>query len=308
MKGRRFNEAIFWLKELEDTYLGRDVRRLLLVSWAMNVGLARLAWLKEWCEWSTTAEGRLRLCWQLLRCSERDSSIWWLLWSGVVPVNKGQLLVDKWNSTWHLEDFWSKINHPFSESLQHDMKNYEIFTRAVASCLDCDNTKCSWAPMSTEEPIDLAKTILEWNSLTIRQGRVYEIPYGCLYGMTHRGTCLDTSEEINTFNMSCSPYWRRTLAFYTINGSWISDDMKELFFDTHFPDDIVDEWSLPEKRKSHGPGVHCVASLGRWWAVWVCEGHKWISGDPVYKINEWVNQQRSDVDISCIERLINMYA
>ena len=235
LKCRRFNEAIFWLKELEDTFLGRDVRRLLLVSWSMNVGLARLAWLKEWSIGSLTAEGRLRLCWQLLRCSERDSSIWYLLWSGVVSVNKGHILVDKWRTTRGNKDFWSKINHPFSESLQHDMKTYETFSKAIACCLDCTFPKSTWAPMSVEEPIDLAKIIDTWNKLSIRKGRVYEIPYSCLWGMTQRGLGIDTSDELNNFNVSVSPYWRRMS-----DGNWISDDVKELFFDTHFSDDIPD--------------------------------------------------------------------
>jgi len=299
LKCRRFNETIFWLKELEDTFLGRDVRRLLLVSWAMNVGLARQEWLKEWCIGSLTAEGRLRLCWQLLRCSERDSSIWYLLWSGVLSLNQDAGLLNKWNSICGDKDFWSKINHRFADSLKHDMKTYEIFSKAIACCLDCTSPKSTWAPMSVEEPIDLVKNIDTWNKLSIRKGRIYEIPYGCLYGMTQRGLGVDTSDEINNFDISVSPYWKRICIDYE------SDDAKELFFDTHFPDDIPDEWSLTEKRQSHGPGVHCVGPLNKWWSSWICEGHMWIDADIVYNINKWVKEQSSH--LSCIQRLCDSY-
>jgi hypothetical protein len=35
---------------------------------------------------------------------------------------------------------------------------------------------------------------------------------------------------------------------------WESDDQKEHFYDTYFPDDIPDEWSKEERGKSHGYG------------------------------------------------------
>ena len=164
------------------------------------------------------------------------------------------------------------------------------------------------AVMSTEEPIDLCKTISEWDSLSIRKGRVYEIPYGCLYGMTWRGEGGDTSDEINAFTMNESPYWRRIVEFYTKNGAWISDDAKEMFFDKYFPEDIPDEWSSVEKHLSHGRGVHAVGSLSKWWTSWVVEDSNWIPAACKYEIYEWVKMQSSNVEASCIDRLIKMYS
>ena len=50
-----------------------------------------------------------------------------------------------------------------------------------------------------------------------------------------------------------------------------SDDELEAFYGTYFPDDIPDEWSLVDQKKSHGPGVLRsgqmldLAALGRLW-------------------------------------------
>jgi hypothetical protein len=306
LKDRRFNEGIFWLRELEDSFYGGEARRLLLISWSMNIGLSRLAWLYEWCINSENREGRLRLCWQLLRCSERDSSIWYLLWSGVVPIKYGtSSLVDKWNNICSSEDFWNRIEqHPCISALQKDMKSYNIFARAVACSLSYKVMPASMAGLSTEEPIELRKTISEWDKLSIRKGRVYTIPYGCLYGMTMRGVGIDTTDEINAFTMIESPYWRRIVEFYTKDGIWISDDAKEEFFDMYFPEDIPDEWSLAEKRLSHGPGVNNGGNLAKWWNVWVCENHDSICKDTTYRIYEWVKEQQVD---SCIDKLCRLY-
>jgi len=281
LKNRRFMEAIFWLRELEESHYGGETRRLLLVSWSMNIGLSRLIWFHEWCKNSETREGRLRLCWQLLRCSERDSSIWWLLWSGVCPIVFDDFL-SKWKAIYKMKNFWDKIHSP--EALQKDMKSYDIFARGVAYYLSCKVPSGSMMVLSSEEPIDLRKTLDEWDVLTIRKGRVYEIPSSCLYGMTLRGNGEDTSDEINNPAFNESPYWRRLGG-----GSWTSDTAKEEFFDTYFPDDIPDEWSLKEKRQSHGPGVKPVGSLGKWWRSWIHENHEWIADTS--KIYEWINTQ-----------------
>jgi hypothetical protein len=45
-----------------------------------------------------------------------------------------------------------------------------------------------------------------------------------------------------------SPFW--TTAIETV----VDDESKETFYETHFPDDIPDEWSLEDQQKSHGIG------------------------------------------------------
>ena len=52
-----------------------------------------------------------------------------------------------------------------------------------------------------------------------------------------------------------SEYWSAVLEPYMVNGKWKSPRYKELFYDTHFPQDIPDEWSLADREKSHGRGL-----------------------------------------------------
>jgi len=295
LKQRRFNETIFWLRELEDSCYGGEARRLLFVSWFMCIGLARISWLVEWSFSSFTREGRLKLCWQVMRCSERDSSLWWLLWcgSGSVNISNGfSKLLDKWRSRQY------KLDDARFNGLEHDMRGYSLFADAVQCALDCVILpKSCWAELSTNEPVDLQKMLEEWSEFD----RLYEIPYMCLYGMTWRGCGGDTTEELNQCSLT-SPYWKARALFTT-------DSEKEDFYDTYFPNDIPDEWSLKEKLKSHGSGVDCSngAPLSRWWRSWISPDHLWIWGKPVRLCWEWVLAQQANVEASVIDRLIMIY-
>lgn len=300
-------ESIFWIRELEDSCFGGEARRLLLISWTMNIGISRVQWLIKWSQESTTREGRLKLCWQLLRCSERDSSIWLLLWAGVLPIGDGySKLVDKWNSICHLEPICKNII--FEEcykALQTDMRGYSIFGKAICCALEEKICKSSWAELSKSEPVDMKKDIDEWNMLDIRHGRIYEIPRNCLYGMSWRGLGGDTTDEINEDNiLEKAPFWKRELLLYK-DETWISDDLKEKFYEINFPSDIPDEWSLHEKSKSHGPSKSCGGNYYKWWSSWVCKDHILIWGKPVYRIESYMKEQK--IDDSVIDRLCNLY-
>jgi hypothetical protein len=52
-----------------------------------------------------------------------------------------------------------------------------------------------------------------------------------------------------------SEYWSTVLEPYMVGGKWKTSRHKELFYDTHFPNDIPDEWSLADREKSHGRGL-----------------------------------------------------
>jgi hypothetical protein len=59
-------------------------------------------------------------------------------------------------------------------------------------------------------------------------------------------------------------------------GEWVSDDAKEAFYSTYFPDDIPDEWSLADQKKSHGAGMLRPDEVGvsgaRWARCWLPTG------------------------------------
>jgi hypothetical protein len=104
-----------------------------------------------------------------------------------------------------------------------------------------------------------AKKRTEWKRLEGRRGRrEYAIPPSCLAWMTERGTVsyekhtLGELRKINldTLRNRACPFWQEAVADVQDD----DDDAVETFWDTYFPDDRPDEWSLEDQKKSHGPG------------------------------------------------------
>jgi hypothetical protein len=106
----------------------------------------------------------------------------------------------------------------------------------------------------------------QWNSIKgRRKARVYAIPEVALTPTTTRGSLptkytniADIREPVGLLSEGCK-FWRETLeaAGITTNDETISfpnDDVLEKFYAEFFPDDIPDEWSAVDQRKSHGRG------------------------------------------------------
>ena len=110
----------------------------------------------------------------------------------------------------------------------------------------------------------LMEQIGKWRTITMnRQMRLYSIPDECLYGLTKRGY-MDRTEG--------------TLGELYMIHELLHDGIEDLeaFYVRTFPDDIPDEWSLMDQRKSHGPGVLrpgegiTLSKLGRIWMTDPC--------------------------------------
>jgi hypothetical protein len=322
LKTQRIVEALFWLQELEDSSFGGEARRLLCTAWFMFVGLSRLSWIIAWSTESGSREGRLKLCWQLARCMERDSSLWWLLCA--VPAaaggNKAGLskVYDAWSRVWGAtdEDFWQpivdwvtdqKLELVF-ESLQDDMRSYSLIGRCAAVAIrTCVNQlpKSTWEPLSEREP---EQTVFE-RSGNIRKDRLYAIPYDCLFGMTWRGTGVNTLEYLRNLkeeDFQKSPWWRAKSA-----GIDTDDTKREEFYDAHFSwttCDIPDEWSLADQLKSHGPGsTGATASLERWWRSWIVPDKVFLWGCPADAVTKWVKAQPGSTGQSVLDRVFQAY-
>lgn len=119
------------------------------------------------------------------------------------------------------------------------------------------------APLGTLSELDKARA--EWAPLLGRRGRrQYPIPHECLYWLTPRGakTVYETSEKILRGSLERpgklwgSVYWD---SIADAVGGWEAvrsdSEVRMAFYDTHFPDDIPDEWSTAEREKSHGQGA-----------------------------------------------------
>jgi hypothetical protein len=318
---KRPSEAQFWLNELEDSYYSGEARRLLLISWMMRSGLRNLSWLEAWAVHGNTRAGRQLLCWQLDRWSARDSSIWWLLWAQVLMDSSSDCkLLSAWGSSLQKNDtlFWTDLladsDDPridtILEALQEDMKAYGIFAKAIGVAVVYSYKKVSasaWSGLSTELPQTIFESIEGWRVYdgNIRKGRVYSIPYDCLFGMTRRGLGEDTTEEIRRLTMTSletSPFWKKCM---------VGVDT-ETFWDTHFNAvtcDHPDEWSLAEQQCSHGEGATggFQAPFARWWSAWTIQERLFIYGRPEAAVSAWVAKEKIGNYASVLDRLLGLY-
>ena len=152
-----------------------------------------------------------------------------------------------------------------SESLFPEDESIRIACQATAIAFLClspsRQTKSIY--VLPETPIDShsASCLTEWKSLEgRRKRRIYAPPSECLSWMTSRGCnpyTKTTIKEVRNLTIDVlrekgCPFWQEVL---DANDPWQNDDAFEQFWDTYFPDDIPDEWSADDQKKSHGSGI-----------------------------------------------------
>jgi len=148
----------------------------------------------------------------------------------------------------------------YEKLLGYRTSEYDVIVQCLAvlsACLSPAQRKKSETPLSLECPS------IEW-SIGRKASRLYSIPVLCLYGMTKRGHLKWSQNTMKSLNeiesdLIGSPFWEEELDGYTTivqdRIQWKSDDAREDWYETSFPDDIPDEWTKAEKEKSHGDGI-----------------------------------------------------
>jgi hypothetical protein len=145
---------------------------------------------------------------------------------------------------------------------------WEKRAAAVAALsLDRAAFTVSWTRVA-DPPLlsEVARELDAWTAaLGRRARRIYPIPGECLHWLTRRGrelTAYDTNEKeiMGRLEKSAalwgSGFWDSAAEEF---GGWAAikqeAESREAFYATHFPDDIPDEWSSADRRKSHDRGV-----------------------------------------------------
>ena len=116
------------------------------------------------------------------------------------------------------------------------------------------------------DPWQIERDWLRWDMLRGRRGaRIHAIPEQALHADTTRGRIParytnvgDVREPVPLLNDGCR-WWRAAINRAGIqydeeSVAFPDDDVLELFYAEHFPDDIPDEWSAADQQKSHGRG------------------------------------------------------
>jgi hypothetical protein len=211
-------------------------------------------------------QGKTRLAWNLIKGNWSDST--WNLLHTIQNKKAG-----------------SSTLRQVLENLQKNCTDTMLWPAracAVAAvCLTPDQLATSLYALPTGLPIEIASERTTWKEKEGRRcRRVFEIPSDCLMYITERGRTLtfqqDNLGELRSLPSDVlrgCPYWDEQ---YEEHKPDESDEGKEAFWSTNFPDDIPDEWSLADQKKSHGTGVQMSGekpSLSRFLRSWYLHGN-----------------------------------
>jgi hypothetical protein len=129
----------------------------------------------------------------------------------------------------------------------------------------------SQTPIENKIPKEIEEAINEWQSETsMRKRRAITPRVEALLYLTDRSEqspYLSSEPDIQLGfleSLKASEYWSCILEHYMINlKTWKSDDHLESFYETYFPEDIPDEWSVESRERSHGRGLGKTIPLAR---------------------------------------------
>lgn len=184
-------------------------------------------------------QGKVDLAWMLLRPDWTKTS--WTTLMNVCSIKHPKYM-----------NYIKMLMNPVSWMGDTYTNEYTWHLRALATILTCTT-----GTLDLHEDVSAYTKILDEHhphtNLSMRNRRLYEIPYGCLYWFTARGAKrVDETTEYELMidledTLVGSKYWTPYLPIGY-------DFERENFFHTHFPDDIPDEWSTASRMKSHGYG------------------------------------------------------
>jgi hypothetical protein len=121
-------------------------------------------------------------------------------------------------------------------------------------------------------PKEVQEAIDDWQSETsMRKRRAIKPRAEALLYLTDRSeqsqyTSSEPDIQLGLLDtLKKSEYWSCVLEHYMNDGlrSWKSDEHLESFYETYFPNDIPDEWSLQSREMSHGRGLGKPLEQGR---------------------------------------------
>lgn len=193
-------------------------------------------------------QGKARSAWWV-SCYMEVNCVWWLLGWYLTNVS-------------HTDCNYLEALKGYEDLLGYRSDTYDTIMRCCAVLSVCTAPKTNILPSMDSR---MKSAIEEWKKLNgYKARRVYSIPTACLYGMTQRGNMKWSSHNlvqlycVEKYIIGC-PFWDEALSEYSIVKNkvicWKTDELREAFYQKYFPDDIPDEWTLAEKKKSHGDGV-----------------------------------------------------
>lgn len=330
----RVREALFWVKELTDSGEQLLCFRILLETWLLFYGGAFPEWLSAAERlWRGGEVCSFELALNLALCEGKDvSGLYALILQGepverifsdgslegylMTAISQGRARCAMWAAATigDVGRIWNLLP-PQVLWLKDSIEDTHLLFAVI--CALCTERRLSrktvdnvWLSLSREQTDDIAY----WGSLLGRRGRrIYSVPASQLCGCGprwQRSRYSSTLERLYNIESSVSSdkdgFWYRALckSGWSAESGWGGDDAAlERFYEEYFPDDIPDEWSLEEQKKSHGFGYlreegeggergergekSEVISGGRWSRTWLSSHWRaaaiWAQDDTVNK-------------------------
>jgi len=191
-------------------------------------------------------------------------SAWWM--ARQLDVERVWVILKEYLESQSVDATYLEALKGYDKLLGYQTNEYDTIVQCLAvltACLNPIQRSKSNKPLPLS--IDCQSTLNEWAScIGTKKRRIYPIPVMCLYGMTKRGHLKWSQNTLRSLNdiesdLVGSPCWEEELDGYIKMADgriqWKSDDAREDWYETFFPDDIPDEWTKADKEKSHGDGI-----------------------------------------------------
>jgi hypothetical protein len=271
---RRVEEGIFWATELFDSFLGEEILPIFKRAWLLSVGpeyrkgFIQLVGLEEEAEVYQVLQNFMSL--------PKDASVFTLLVRGASCESQPDRLcrkpcivrvgldnVDK--AAWRaisqrkpllalclLRTRWTWALFEEDEYLAALRAEDTWEARAAAMIYACSSKKEKGI---TQKPVYCRD---DWTALEGRRARrKFAVRSVAILWGTARATTSSEAELLDIEPaLQGSAYWEEVAKDM---GGWEkikkNSAVRETFYELYFPDDIPDEWSLEERRKSHDRGI-----------------------------------------------------
>ena len=175
-------------------------------------------------------QGKARSAWRMIQRLQNENNVWEIL------KEYGRYLSAEYDEVFGILEQYETL-------LGYRSEAYDIVILCFATlmlCLSDQKRKSSFIPR-----------MIKWSPMMIpigrRAARMYSIPSVALYGIKQT-TALD---DVEKYIKGC-PFWDEVVANELVINELVANELdKDAFYDQYFPDDIPDEWTKPEKEKSH---------------------------------------------------------
>lgn len=267
LRHKRCEEAVFWAQELLLSQEEEILNKIMIQAWISLMGARRIDWLDAWF----SGTDRLVLVYEFCKRDSVSSGYltFWIAARGVSPVaseTRVSLALsenDPFCLYWWLGPEYDKKPSLLLNTVEGYVDSTEIFAslKAAMKCKFSLHLRTLLAVCAVQvlclethpAPLictghEFVKSLLATWVVGRKSSRIFEItadmlPRGCKRVLQSEGLCIGAK----TIMAQGCRFWQNV-------GLLIADcdDITyENVVDTHFPDDIPDEWSVHDRAKSH---------------------------------------------------------